>query len=78
MKRHRDLIQLILEYVECKGNGHSLSDPTPDEYCEKDVRYHIRLCKEAGFVHTSGTKRPALVSLTWAGHEELDRMRGEA
>lgn len=81
MIRYMDLIVKILQYVERHGNGKRLPYPKIEGYDCDQICYHIRLCAEAGFLHTDNphdTVKPTRnsrlkpVSLTWKGHEFLD------
>ena len=49
--------------------------PTAEDipFSDIDVSYHIRLCREAGFVRMTD-KTAQLKELTWAGHEMLDQL----
>lgn len=74
MRRNMDLIRSILEALE--------SAPAPKcdkadivrevEGVEAVIKYHITLCEQAGFVRFVAHG----VQMTWAGHNELERMRG--
>ena len=46
-----DLIHKILHYVRANGNCIPLKDPEFQDYSAEQIRYHIKLCNEAGFVH---------------------------
>ena len=59
MRRYRDLIQTILEYAECQGNGRPLPPPEVKDYSPAQVEYHVDLCLQAGFVKTS--EAPGLI-----------------
>lgn len=83
MKRYMGLIQKILEWAEEHGNGDPIDPPRCCDHDAKTVHYHVGLCEEAGYLraHTiSGAEesypRYAIGTLTWAGHEELERLRG--
>ena len=82
MKRHMDLIRKLLEWAEEHGNGDPLDPPRCCQYEPRVVHYHVGLCGEAGFFRVqkiSGAEEPyaryALGSLTWVGHEALERLR---
>lgn len=82
MKRDLHLIREILLAVEaCESAAQRV---TPDSLPGRDgelVAYHLGLAIEAGLVrgHCSGDRKLCLAqSLTWEGHELLDRMRGPA
>ncbi len=72
MKRHMELILRILRHAEQEGKGKPLPNPDFQEYPEEEIEYHIQLCKEAGYLHTSHHK---ILNLTWNGHEFLDQNR---
>ena len=67
MKRHKDLIQAVLEFVE-SGDNRSRGLSPPQGYTSAQVAYHQRLCRQAGFVDEDGL-------LTWDGHEKLCQLR---
>ena len=78
MKMDKELIRKLLNHVECYADGVSpLALPTIEDYSPKVVQYHLGLCKEAGFVRVSSTKRDVVFGLTYQGHLELDKLRGE-
>lgn len=82
MKRYMKLILLLLEYAE-QQTTRRFSPPELDEYTEEQVHYHVGLCGEAGYLHiekatTTGSlvkPRYTIDSLTWEGHEALERLR---
>ena len=41
------------------------------------VRYHIRLCVQAGYITMDEDHPLYMRALTWAGHNELDRLRNK-
>ena len=45
-------------------------------HTEEQIGYHASLCVEAGFLKCSADM--LIVSLTWAGHEELAQWRAQA
>ena len=76
MKRDKKLIFAILRYVEETSPGllGMLARPEIPGYTAEQVSYHIQLCHEAGYIHCAeGIK--VMTSLTWEGHEALDRFR---
>ena len=82
MKRHMKLIFQILAYVESrKTNGNDLPLPELEDYSRSLIEHHIMLCDEAGYIDVvmveKGQPPIAIRRLTWAGHNELDRMRAE-
>ena len=82
MERHFSLIQWILEHIEQKSSIASSTIPTCKKYTPEQLHYHIGLCQQAGYIEAeivSGAEerypRYEVGSLTWKGHEELDRLR---
>ena len=83
MKRDMSIIRQILQYAEEHCNGEFIEAPTLPGSDWKIVHYHIGLCGEAGYMavqKVSGAEevhqRYAIGSLTWIGHDALDRLRG--
>ena len=69
------LVRAILEKVEAlpyeSENGFS-----PFEikgYSSDELRYHVRLCNQAGLIIMAG--HPFVKELTWNGHELLESFR---
>ena len=84
MKRQTKLILDILQYVEEHHVDDSISVPEFDDWSKTEVNYHVDLCVQAGYLDTpdpiyrSGIPVYQRISrLTWAGHEELDRLLKE-
>ncbi len=83
MKRRFKLIKKILEYVEVtKKNGDRIPLPEFSDYKDCVVAYHVKLCHQAGFLDVrylnQNKGNPVdIVEMTWAGHNELDRLRTE-
>ncbi|MXZ54911.1 MAG: DUF2513 domain-containing protein [Gammaproteobacteria bacterium] len=82
MKLHKKLVFKILEYTERKAtNGNEIPLPEFDDYNIYEVREHVKLCEEAGYIDTCYSldkKMPSGIDrLTWSGHTELERMRAE-
>jgi Hypothetical protein (DUF2513) len=85
-KRDMDLIRSILLTVE---GDPSLTGPTAKHYgasdfpgyTDSDVRYHVELLVEAGFLqaHSSHTAGPRdwVSRLTWQGHEFIAATKDE-
>ena len=76
MKRDRQLIRAILEYLAAQP-GAWAQRPEPLAGCEsvEIFTYHLSLCEQAGFVavrRASGKSQK--FQLTWTGHEALDAM----
>ena len=84
MRRNWELIRLILEYVEEKGNGTLLLMPVLDDHPPKQVSYHVRLCQEADYLNVKVLSEQStyieygIGELTWAGHDALDRLRSSS
>lgn len=81
MRRHLDLIRLILLEVEKNDTYAQTLDVTAEGYSPEEISYHVMLLCEAGFV-TAGQAQDAggqlrwyPRSLTWTGHEFLDATR---
>ena len=77
VKRDATLILKILSYVRDNATDRQpLPVPNCKDYDPDVVRYHVRLCIEAGFLREfeprvmSGEIR--IQSLTWQGHEHLE------
>ena len=82
MKRYLKLIRKLLEHAELHCHGDPISPPECSEFDATVVNYHVGLCKEAGFLRVekiSGAEeaypRYVIGTLTWAGHEALDKLR---
>ena len=72
MKRKMELILRILFYAEEKASGSPLRPPRLTDYSPEEIKYHIRLCQEAGYLHLFQND---ILNLTWEGHEFIDRNR---
>ena len=69
-----ELIRSILEYAECKAaNGKGVPFPEFKDYSDAKVSEHVTLCREAGYLEVASWGN--ITRLTWAGHEELVRLR---
>ena len=84
MKRNMKLILKILRWTEEHGNTHPLDPPDFQDIPTEQVRYHVQLCYEAGFLHLSNNDsnnpkyrrdRLCVLGLTWNGNEFLDQNR---
>ena len=76
MERNMKLIRRILEYVKCHGSAHRPTDPTDIiGYTTEEIDYHVRLCVQAGFVEPEPNASHFIRSLTWQGHEALERLQ---
>ena len=79
MKRRQEVITAILQWLTSRESRwsdlpESLTDPATSEAMDPaELRYHMDLCEQAGFVRTTGrdTTLPQ-IQLTWTGHEELE------
>ena len=71
------LLLLILRYAEEEADGaRPIREPTFDEYSRQQIRYHIGMCRQAGWltVHQNG-KQLRSVGLTWDGQQHLKQHR---
>ena len=77
MKRDMALIRAILEKVESLGEGvwEFRADDFDGNYTDEQIEYHVRLCRSIGLVDGPSNMGEAVSQLTWAGHDELERMR---
>ena len=66
MKRDMVLIRCVLECIE-ESDGAVDSIRAIKGYTMPQIEYHLRLCRQAGFVKDG--------LLTWRGHDELDKLR---
>ena len=75
MKRDMVLIKQILKYVEKNGyrEDKGLFAPDIPGFTDQQVKYHIMLCAQAGFVQIDGAG--LLDYLTWLGHNKLESLR---
>ena len=76
MKRDKDLILKILRWVRDTADGRKALDaPDCNGHDRAVVRYHVRLCHEAGFIDSvvpGDGEDIRIRALTWTGHEHLD------
>lgn len=83
MKRNWDLIRKILIKLEEKADSISwLESDGIKGYDSTTVAYHYKLLKNAGLIDAHDIssieeENFAAVSLTWQGHEFLDKIRNE-
>ena len=82
MRRNPNLIRRILEYVEANDQqGFDIPNPQFLDIDDAVTMNHVRLCYDAGFITgidpRTGTGEIIIQQLTWAGHEELARLRGQ-
>ena len=77
MRRNIALIQAILLEMERQPYPWCEPPQTLDEFKDAAiVSYHVDLCVEAGYIERSHRSlHPQRARLTWAGHEELDRIK---
>lgn len=84
MKRNWDLIRKILLKLEEKADSTSwLMSTDIQGYDFKTVAYHYKLLKNAGIIEaldisTMEEENFAALSLTWQGHEFLDKIRNDS
>lgn len=81
MKRKMKLICMILAHAEKAPHIGGISLPELADYTEEEIQYHVKLCSQAGYLDIAiepQYKLPRHIdSLTWEGHEALDRLRAE-
>ena len=82
MERHKKLIRWLLEHTEQKQSGSFSSVPTCPKFTPEHMHYHIGLCLQADYLTAeviSGAEerfpRYEIGSMTWAGHEALEKLR---
>ena len=73
MKRYMELIQKLLEWAEQKQTVTPQMPPEIEGFTLEQVRYHVRLCGEAGYLDIQN--QHLICCLTWAGHEALAQLR---
>ena len=84
MKRNWDLIRKILLKLEEKADSTSgLENSDIKGYDYRTVAYHYKLLKNAGIIEaidisTMEEENFAALSLTWQGHEFLDKIRNDS
>lgn len=82
MKRYMCLILEILRFAERQsGEEPMIPPPEIEGYTPRQVHYHVGLCGEAGYLHVRESSTGGeffIQSLTWQGHEVLDRHRNGA
>ena len=85
MQRNWDLIRnLLLKIEEIKGYGNWIHPDSLPNYEQDEVSYHIGLLIEAGYANGTKSSDYDLIrqftatSLTWEGHELLDKIRSES
>ena len=78
MERNKTLICLILRMLN-ESQRASLGITEIDGYEPELVRYHLKLCRQAGFVDPPyqypDTKPVLNYTLTWQGHNALDKLQ---
>ena len=75
MKRDNELILRILRYVRDNANDQdSIRMPDFNGIDANNIRYHAKLCIQAGYVEGNVGHRGMIyiLSLTWQGHEYLE------
>ena len=84
MKRNWDLIRKILIKLEEKADNTSwLQDNEIKDYDSQTVAYHYKLLTNAGLIESIDMSSMnemsyAAISLTWQGHEFLDKIRNDS
>ena len=80
MQRHMKLILKLLEHATDQTNG-EIHPPEISGYSHEQVQYHVELCEQAGYMEVrkinSKRRRYRIVSVTWQGHEALEKLRQE-
>ena len=80
MQRHRELILKLLEFAVDQTNG-DVHPPEFSGYTAQQVQYHVELCSQAGYMEVrrlqGKRRRYRIVSVTWQGHEALEKLREE-
>lgn len=86
MTRDFELIRKLLVFFDDKPDAdHIAVPPVGEEYSDLEIKYHLVLLYQAGFlncepVKSSTSDRIIYVipfSLTWDGHEFLDKIRND-
>lgn len=79
MMRKPELIRAILERVETDQQNGPIDIPEIIDFTDVQVRHHVELCEEAGYIHLARDRRTdgirGIRRLTWNGHEALDDYR---
>lgn len=87
MNRDMNLICRILRYAEGNETDHAIPAPRISGYTDAQVRYHIGLCVQAGYLTAEAPKGGPSGSvprytdighLTCDGHEALDELCPQA
>lgn len=81
MQRKKKLIKKILQWAEGMEDMEGMTKlPEFNDYSDIEVRYHVLLCLQAGFLEGreigSNGSRFSIRFLTWAGHEYLEQASG--
>ena len=82
MKRDWDLVRKTLLAVEALGDARGVVESI-DGVDSENLSHHLRLLIEAGLMHgdcsqgLDGPLRCYATSLTWDGHEFLDKIRAD-
>lgn len=84
MKRDMELCRKILFAVEEKYVDSAIMNLEIDSFSKEQVAYHCKLLYEAGLVSTFNARYAdggiyffAVGSLTWEGHDFLDKIRSD-
>lgn len=84
MQRNWDLIRKILLKLEEKADPRSLlQDDEISGYDRITVSYHFKLLNKAELIEATSVSTPekyqySAISLTWQGHELLDKIRNDS
>lgn len=73
------LIKEILRYVEQNSDATgkvALNHPEVNGYSDEQVKYHLRMCTDAGFISVANMASGVFATdLRYQGHLELERLR---
>lgn len=83
MKRNWDLVRKILLKLEQKADDSELSSENIRGYDRITVSYHYKPLSQAGLIEVVDTSSIdeddySALSLTWQGHEFLDKVRNDS
>lgn len=85
MKRDMDLVRLILLEIEEEYQSTALINLSVDGYDLETVAYHCKIMYQAGLIDHyqaeyagDGLYMFAVGSLTWEGHDYLDKVRDDS
>lgn len=83
MKLNDHLLVLILDYVHEQETFGTYEVPKIENFTSDQVQYYIRICEEAGWLHSAKmktgngrSKYTHVGELTWSGHQHLRKFKG--